>query len=109
MRYDNEHIKEVAGYHLAERIGSCGMGDVYKAYNPALNRLAAVKILHQKEMAERFRNEAYIQSSVSHRNIACLYEYLVVGVTPCIIMEYIEGETLDAYLRKRGKLSNIDT
>ena len=109
MKYDNAHIKEIAGYHLAERIGSGGMGDVYKAYNQTLNRTAAVKILHQKDMAERFRNEAYIQSSVSHPNIACLYEYLVAGDTPCIIMEYVEGESLDTYLRKKGKLSNDET
>jgi serine/threonine-protein kinase len=106
MKYDNAHITEIAGYHLTERIGSGGMGDVYKAYNAALNRMAAIKILHQKDMAERFRNEAYIQSSVSHPNIACLYEYLVSGETPCIIMEYVEGESLDVYLHKRGKLSN---
>lgn len=106
MKYDHVHITEIAGYHLAERIGSGGMGDVYKAYNAALNRMAAVKILHQKEMAERFKNEAYIQSSVSHPNIACLYEYFISGNTPCIIMEYVEGETLDTYLHKRGKLSN---
>ena len=109
MKYDHVHITEIAGYHLAERIGSGGMGDVYKAYNAALNRMAAVKILHQKEMAERFKNEAYIQSSVSHPNIACLYEYLISGNTPCIIMEYVEGETLDTYLHKRGKLSNKET
>ena len=70
MRYESGHIKEIAGYRLTERIGSGGMGDVYKAHNAALNRTAAIKILHQKDMAERFRNEAYIQSSVSHANIA---------------------------------------
>lgn len=106
---NNTPITEIAGYHLTERIGSGGMGDVYKAYNSALRRTAAVKILHQKDMAERFRNEAYIQSSVSHPNIACLYEYVVSGNTPCIIMEYVEGESLDSYLRKRGKLSNRET
>jgi serine/threonine-protein kinase len=57
-------------------------------------------------MAERFRNEAYIQSSVSHANIACLYEYLVTGEIACIIMEYVEGDSLDVYLHRRGKLSN---
>jgi len=109
MRYDNAHITEIAGYHLTERIGSGGMGDVYKAYNQSLKRMAAVKILHQKEMAERFRNEAYIQSSVSHPNIACLYEYVVSGETPCIIMEYVEGESLDTFLHKRGRLSSGET
>ena len=109
MRYESGHIKEIAGYRLTERIGSGGMGDVYKAHNAALNRTAAIKILHQKEMAERFRNEAYIQSSVSHANIACLYEYLVTGETACIIMEYVEGDSLDVYLHRRGKLSNQET
>lgn len=101
-------ITEIAGYHLTERIGSGGMGDVYKAYNKSLQRMAAVKILHQKEMAERFRNEAYIQSSVSHPNIACMYEYLISNDTPCIIMEYVEGESLDRYMRRKGKLVNLD-
>lgn len=99
-------ITEIAGYRLTDRIGSGGMGDVYKGYNKALQRMAAVKILHQKEMAERFRNEAYIQASVSHPNIACMYEYIVSQGTPCIIMEYVEGENLDSYLHRKGKLTN---
>ncbi|MEP6747703.1 MAG: serine/threonine-protein kinase [Bacteroidota bacterium] len=102
-------ITEVAGYHLAERLGSGGMGDVYRAFHPALNRTAAVKVLHQKEMADRFKNEAYIQSSVSHPNIARLYNYSIVSQTPCIVMEYVEGETLDVCLQGKGKLSSAET
>jgi serine/threonine-protein kinase len=109
MRYDSGHIKEIAGYRLTERLGSGGMGDVYKAYNEALHRTAAIKILHQKEMGDRFRNEAYIQSSVSHPNIARLYEYLVTGETACIIMEYVDGDSLDVYLHRKGKLSSEET
>lgn len=106
MRYDSGHITEIAGYRLTERLGSGGMGDVYKAYNAALHRTAAIKILHQKEMGDRFRNEAYIQSSVSHPNIARLYEYLVTGETACIIMEFVDGDPLDVYLHRKGKLTN---
>lgn len=109
MRYDSGHITEIAGYRLTERLGSGGMGDVYKAYNAALHRTAAIKILHQKEMGDRFRNEAYIQSSVSHPNIARLYEYLVTGETACIIMEFVDGDPLDVYLHRKGKLSNEET
>lgn len=109
MKYESGHIKEIAGYRLALRLGSGGMGDVYKAYNAALNRTAAIKILHQQEMADRFRNEAYIQSSVSHPNIASLYEYLVSGDTACIIMEYVDGDSLDVYLHRKGKLSSDET
>lgn len=108
MSFETEHLKEIAGYRLTQRLGSGGMGDVYKAYNEALNRTAAIKILHQKEMGDRFRNEAYIQSSVSHPNIARLYEYLVSGDMACIIMEYVEGDRLDEYRRKKGSLSNAE-
>ncbi len=109
MEYTNYKYQEIGGYRLIEKIGSGGMGDVYKAFNEALNRTVAIKILHQKNMGERFKNEAYIQSSVSHPNIARLYEYLVTGDTACIIMEYVEGDSLDVYLHRRGKLSNEET
>ena len=108
MDYANKY-QEIGGYRLIEKIGSGGMGDVYKAFNAALNRTAAIKILHQKNMGERFKNEAYIQSSVTHPNIARLYEYLVTGETACIIMEYVEGDSLDVYLHRKGKLSSEET
>jgi eukaryotic-like serine/threonine-protein kinase len=102
-------ITEVAGYRLAEHIGSGGMGNVYKAYNESLNRFAAVKILHQEAFAERFKNEAYIQSTISHPNIARLYEYVKSGNKHCIVMEYVDGESLDAVLHKKGRLSSAET
>ena len=109
MEYTNYKSQEIGGYRLIQKIGSGGMGDVYKGFNEALSRTVAIKILHQKNMGERFKNEAYIQSSVSHPNIARLYEYLVTGDTACIIMEYVEGDSLDVYLHRRGKLSNEET
>lgn len=104
-----EQITEVAGYRLAERIGSGGMGDVYKAYNSSLNRTAAVKILYQLTHAERFKNEAYIQSSIAHPNIARLYEYTVCADKHCIVMEYVEGECLDTLLHRKKKFSSDET
>lgn len=109
MRSNNLQYSEVAGYRLIRHIGSGGMGDVYKAHHDTLNREAAVKILFQKELAGRFENEAYIQSSISHPNIARLYEYVSSGEIHCIIMEYVEGESLDAYIHRKGKLSNEET
>jgi serine/threonine-protein kinase len=103
------HITEVAGYRLAERIGSGGMGDVYKAYNVSLNRTAAVKVLHQVAFADRFKNEAYIQSTISHPNIAVLYEYVKSDDKHCIVMEYVEGEALDSLLHRKGKFSSRET
>ncbi|MFM9911349.1 MAG: serine/threonine-protein kinase [Chitinophagaceae bacterium] len=109
MISENMIHREIAGYRLTEHIGSGGMGDVYKAYHAVLGRTAAVKILHQKEFANRFRNEAYIQSGVNHPNIARLYESVLTGDYPCIIMEYVEGKTLEEHIRKKGKLLNEET
>jgi len=109
MSTSHELVKEVAGYHLAERIGSGGMGEVYKAYNPSLNRFAAVKILNEEIFAGRFKNEANIQASVNHPNIARLYEYTSCGNKLCIVMEYVEGDCLDVIRRRNGKLSSAET
>jgi serine/threonine-protein kinase len=98
--------QSIAGYHLTQKLGSGGMGDVYLAFNRTLERTAAIKILHQPGMTERFRNEAYIQSSVTHPNIARLYEFTSIGSSPCIIMEYVEGEPLDVYLSRRIKIND---
>lgn len=105
MRPVNTPYSEIAGYRLTRHIGSGGMGDVYKATHTTLNREAAIKILFQKELANRFENEAYIQSSVNHPNIARLYEYVCNSDVHCIIMEFVEGESLDAYIHRKGKLS----
>jgi len=109
MAYVSSMPDEVNGYKLHERIGSGGMGEVYKAYNPSLHRWAAIKILHQEVHAERFRNEAYIQASVAHPNIARLYEFSKIGNRDCIVMEYVEGESLDDMQRRKGKLTAEET
>jgi eukaryotic-like serine/threonine-protein kinase len=109
MKPSYSQIAEVAGYHLIQLIGSGGMGDVYKGYQDSLKRTVAIKILHQKEFADRFKNEAYIQSGVNHPNIARLYEYIFNAEKPCIVMEYVEGESLDSLLKRKGKLSNTET
>lgn len=96
---------EIAGYYISEQIGSGGMGDVYKGYHQVLGRTAAIKVLHQKEMAARFRNEAFIQAGIQHPNIVRLYDSILNTNTPCIIMEYVEGISLNDYLHRKGRIS----
>jgi len=109
MRHSGLLDKEVAGYRLISKIGSGGMGTVYRAYHPSLKREAAIKILFQEEFSDRFKNEASIQSSVKHVKIARMYDYVTLPDLQCIIMEYIDGDSLDAYIRKKGKLSSKET
>jgi serine/threonine-protein kinase len=82
------------------------MGEVYRAYSETLERAVAVKILHDPQQADRFRNEAVIQASIRHPHIATLHEYRQVAGRPCLVMEYVEGPTLD---RLTGRLPIADT
>ncbi len=101
---------EIIGpYKLDSRIGSGGMGDVYLARDQRLGRQLALKVLptsmgSDSEWIERFQQEARAASSISHPNIAHIYEVGEFTGRHYIAMEYIEGITLRERLR-RGSVS----
>jgi len=96
--------RTIRGYQLTQWLGAGGMGEVYMAQHQITHRTAAVKVLYRADQAARFRNEAYIQASVQHPHIAALYEYVIEDSTPCIIMEYVEGITLEKLIKRQGRL-----
>lgn len=96
-----QHIR---GYELTQWLGSGGMGEVYMAQHQTTRQIAAVKVLHRNDQVARFRNEAYIQSSVKHPHIATLYEFSVENSVPCLIMEYVDGITLERLIKRQGVL-----
>lgn len=94
----------IAQYEILEKLGSGGMGVVYKAKDLTLNRFAALKFLPQeldvsKSDKERFVREARAASALDHQNICTVYE---IGQTDegqmYIAMAYYEGETLKSLL-----------
>ncbi|MBV6521214.1 MAG: Serine/threonine-protein kinase PknD [Gemmatimonadaceae bacterium] len=95
-------------YRLAGFLGAGGMGEVYRAVEVQTGRVVALKVLVQTarggDQANRFRDEARIQSAMKHPAIAELHEYFEVDGLPCIAMEFVDGDTLDAVLRRRGPL-----
>ncbi|HEX8089136.1 MAG TPA: protein kinase, partial [Blastocatellia bacterium] len=94
----------IGEYRLVNKLGEGGMGEVYRAVHSKIGRPAAVKVLsqasHGPEFIERFLNEARIQASLQHTNIVTLYDFLEFNGQPCIIMEYIEGQTLTECIRE---------
>ena len=94
------------------KLGEGGMGEVYQGVHSKIGRVVAIKILRQAatgpEFVERFLNEARIQAGLQHNNIATLYDFLEFDGQPCIIMEYIEGETLTDCIRSWGCLPLAD-
>jgi hypothetical protein len=90
--------QSVGEYRIVDFIGAGGMGEVYRAVHSKIGRVAAVKVLTQTtqsaDFVERFFNEARIQASLQHPNIATLYDFCEVAGQPCIIMEYVDGQTI---------------
>jgi len=98
-------------FKVMEKIGTGGMGSVYRANQVAMNRLVAVKILHPKlanrtDLVSRFRREAKAMSHLSHPNTVkvLLYGELEDG-SLYIVMEYLEGRNLNQTVRAEGPLS----
>jgi eukaryotic-like serine/threonine-protein kinase len=83
-------------YRIEGFLGAGGMGSVYKAFDPTLNRLVAVKFLHRNDPAQtaQFLREARSQARVDHPNVCRVYEVGEVEGRPYIAMQYIDGQTL---------------
>lgn len=99
-------------FKLVELLGTGGMGDVYKAYDPSLGRHIALKILRHDdpETLTRFLREARAQAKVEHPHICKIYESGECSGHPYIAMQYIEGKTLkelDQQLTLEEKLGII--
>jgi serine/threonine-protein kinase len=98
-------------FKVLQKIGTGGMGAVYKALQPEMNRLVAVKILHaklkdRKDLVSRFRREARAMSHLTHPNTVKVMMYGELdGGELYIVMEYLEGRNLNQVVRREGPLT----
>ena len=97
--------ERIGDYKIVGFLGAGGMGSVYHGIHTKIDRPAAIKILSNiatsSNFVERFFNEARLQSSLHHPNIATLYDFQESGELLFIVMEYVDGETLDALISRR--------
>ncbi|MHB8876213.1 MAG: protein kinase domain-containing protein [Myxococcaceae bacterium] len=92
-------------FRVVRLLGSGGMGQVYLAEQVSLGRSVALKVLRKEltlvpGMAERFRREALLLSSVDHPAVVRVIDFGYSTEAACLVMELAEGQTLDAALRE---------
>jgi serine/threonine protein kinase len=96
-------------FRLEERIGSGGMSSVYRAFDPTLERLVAIKLMHRDissdpDQLERFRREARAVAQLNHPHVVTVIDAGEDDGAPYIVFEYVEGETLKDRIRRHGRL-----
>jgi eukaryotic-like serine/threonine-protein kinase len=95
-------------FQILQKIGSGGMGAVYKALQPEMNRMVGVKILHpklanRKDLVSRFRREARAMSQLTHPNTVKVFMFGELDDGSLyIIMEFLEGKNLNQTVRADG-------
>ncbi|MDH4270659.1 MAG: protein kinase [Candidatus Aminicenantes bacterium] len=94
-------------YRILEKIGEGGMGAVYKAQDTHLDRIVAVKVLPHEKLADPDRKQRFIQeakaaSSLNHPNIVVVHDITSDRGLDFIVMEYVEGKTLDQLIGRKG-------
>jgi predicted Ser/Thr protein kinase len=97
-------------YRISEHLGSGGMSEVYKAYQPGLDRYVAIKVLHsflaqEEDFLTRFQREAKFAAMLRHPNIIQIYDFDLDKETNSyyMVMEYVDGPSLKTRLQKMAK------
>ncbi len=97
--------KTLGNYKIITKLGEGGMGTVYKAMQPSLNRYVAIKTLLMQytldvDFLNRFKREALATAALQHPNIVHIYDIAQEGGIYYIAMEYVDGGTLKSLLEK---------
>jgi hypothetical protein len=105
--------EKIGKYHIIERIGRGGMGTIFKAHDPVLDRLVALKVIStavegSDERSVRFYREAQACARLSHPNIINVHGLDEDGGRLFIVMELLEGEELKHVIAQRKRMTLED-
>jgi serine/threonine protein kinase len=105
--------KKLGRYQLLEKIGKGGMGVVYRAMDPAIGRVVAIKTIRLTddagegpEQRARLLRESQAGGRLSHPNIVAVHDISEEGETSYIVMEFVHGRTLENVLREDSSLQS---
>ncbi len=97
------------GFEIQDLLGAGGMGEVYRARDMKLGRDVALKVISSRltgdrERLDRFEREARALASLNHPGIAAIYGIEEADGVRALVLEFVEGETLEQRLRQQGRL-----
>ncbi|MGC4234198.1 MAG: serine/threonine-protein kinase [Niabella sp.] len=98
-------------YEVIKKIGEGGMGIVYLARDTILQRFVAIKELRNPSLqaegnfADRFRQEAFALAQLNHKNITHIYSFIPYNTYYWMVMEYVEGDTLEVWMSQHKNIS----
>ena len=101
-------LKRAGRYEILAELGRGGFGQVYRAVDPTLDSMVAIKTLsvdNDASVLARFRNEAAASRRLRHPNIVTIYDFGEQDGTPFIVMELLEGQDLVQVIKDGVKLS----
>jgi serine/threonine protein kinase len=98
----------IANFRLTDLLGAGGMGEVYRGVHVQTGQVVALKVfsanaIEARELA-RFYHEARVHKALRHPNIVELHELVTFEGRPCLVMEYVDGESLADRIRRGGRL-----
>jgi serine/threonine protein kinase len=99
--------RTISHYEILEKLGAGGMGEIYKAHDPRLNRFVAIKVLSDGLTADparrrRFTQEAQAASALNHPNIITIHDVVTEPGAEFMVMEFVAGRTLLELIPKGG-------
>jgi serine/threonine-protein kinase len=106
-------LNKISRYEIEKEIGRGAMGVVYLAHDPVINRKIALKTIEiansldttkREELTRRMLTEVRAAGILNHQNIVTIYDY-GEDILPFVVMEYVEGESLESLRKKKGMLS----
>jgi serine/threonine-protein kinase len=107
-----EALSKVGKYDVVDVLGRGGMGVVYKALDPGIGRMVAIKMMtvgfaENPDLLRRFYREAQSTGALQHPNIVIVYELGDQDGNPYLVMEFLEGESLDKFISTRRQLTLV--
>jgi serine/threonine protein kinase len=108
-----DSLGRLGEYEVSEVIGQGGMGVVLKAFDPALHRRVAIKVMAaavagSATARRRFTREAQAAAAVCHEHVVTVYGVAEADGLPSLVMQYVAGESLQTRLDRTGPLEVVD-